>query len=286
MPCVIIGIDKWMRANRATVEGMLQAIAEGGDAVKSSEAALARASAVSQECYKENGADAAYWEKYYRGAQERDKTGQMVDLGGSAVDNLADMLLTFGLVPGSANLYAATYRVFGDIVSAQYPELVPNFPPVQQVLDTSYMQDLSRKSAPTPAAIAKATPRPSPSQPMRTVVSRKEWRIPFDTGKASFTPAARKQLDQLRSQLLVASGTVVEIHGHTDSQGNPQANMDLSEKRAFAVKSWLEKQAPVNFPKGRIRVFAHGQLNPVAPNSTPSGRALNRRVEVVLGTTG
>ena len=52
-----------------------------------------------------------------------------------------------------------------------------------------------------------------------------------------------------------------------------------------AVKQWLEKQSPVNFPKGRIRIFAHGQMNPVAPNSTPQGRALNRRVEVVLGTT-
>jgi len=62
--------------------------------------------------------------------------------------------------------------------------------------------------------------------------------------------------------------------------------MKLSEDRAFSVKRWLEKQAPVNFPKGRIRIFAHGQMNPVASNSTEAGRALNRRVEVVLGTTG
>ena len=56
--------------------------------------------------------------------------------------------------------------------------------------------------------------------------------------------------------------------------------------RSFAVKQWLEKQAPVNFPKGRVRVHAKGQEDPVAPNSTPQGRAQNRRVEVVLGTTG
>src|SRR5205823_3395741 len=146
-------------------EGMLQAVAEGGDAVKSNPAALSRAAAISQEVYKESGADAAYWEKYYKGAQEPDKTGVMVDLGGSSVNNVTDMLLTFGLVPGSANLFAATYRVFGDIVEAQYPELVPNYPSVQSVLDTSYLQDLAKRSAPTPAAIARATPQPSPSQP-------------------------------------------------------------------------------------------------------------------------
>ena len=59
--------------------------------------------------------------------------------------------------------------------------------------------------------------------------------------------------------------------------------MKLSEDRAFAVKSWLEKQSPTNFPEGRIKVFAHGQTEPVAPNATPEGRAKNRRVEIVLG---
>ena len=97
---------------------------------------------------------------------------------------------------------------------------------------------------------------------------------------------AQRELDQLLRDLLVASGTAVEVHGHTDSQGNPQANMKLSEERAFAVKQWLEQQSPVNFPAGRVRVFAHGQENPVAPNTTAEGRAQNRRVEIVLGTTG
>jgi outer membrane protein OmpA-like peptidoglycan-associated protein len=62
--------------------------------------------------------------------------------------------------------------------------------------------------------------------------------------------------------------------------------MALSEARAFAVKTWLEKSFPVNFPSGRVRVFSHGQTNPIAPNSSEAGRAQNRRVEVVIGTTG
>jgi outer membrane protein OmpA-like peptidoglycan-associated protein len=64
-----------------------------------------------------------------------------------------------------------------------------------------------------------------------------------------------------------------------------EANQQLSEERAFAVKNWLEQQSANNFPAGRVRVFAHGSTNPVAPNSTPEGRAQNRRVDIVLGTT-
>jgi outer membrane protein OmpA-like peptidoglycan-associated protein len=115
------------------------------------------------------------------------------------------------------------------------------------------------------------------------VVSRKNWNIQFATGMATFSGSAEDQLKQLLDDLVIASGTTVEIHGHTDNQGTPDANMKLSEDRAFAVKAWLEKASPANFPDGRIKVFAHGQMNPLTSNSTPEGNAKNRRVEIVLG---
>ena len=77
----------------------------------------------------------------------------------------------------------------------------------------------------------------------------------------------------------------MEIHGHTDAVGPADANQTLSEARSFAVKKYLESQSSVSFPEGRLRVFSHGQSNPVAPNSTPEGRAKNRRVEIVIGTS-
>ena len=282
MPNVIIGIDRWMRANRATVEGLIEALVDGGDQVKTSPSALRHAATVSAAVYNEKGADASYWEKYFTVVVEKDKQGLAVDLGGSSVNNLNDNLLLFGLVPGSANLFGATYKVFGDIVVAQYADLVPDYPALKDILDTSYIEALAKRTA--PRALAEA-PRYAPD-PVRQVVSRRAWQINFDPGRATFTPDARRQLDQLARDLLVAGGTVVEVHGHTDSTGTPQGNMGLSEERAFAVKRWLEESSPVNFPTGRVRVFSHGQLNPVAPNGTPEGRAQNRRVEIVLGTTG
>ena len=133
--------------------------------------------------------------------------------------------------------------------------------------------------------MANAKPVFVASKKIETPVSRKAWHINFDTGHASFSPGASKQLELLRRDLLVASGAAVEIHGYTDNVGDPNGNLKLSEERAFAVKSWLEKQAPVNFPKGRVRVFEHGSQNPVAPNSSQDGRAMNRRVEIVIGAT-
>ncbi len=286
MPNTIIGIDKWMRDNRGTVEGMLGAIFEGGDQVRSNPQAFQQGAEISAKVYDESGADADYWKKYFNVVTERDKQGLMVELGGSSVNNLADNLLLYGLVPGSANLFGATYTVFGDIVVAQYPDLVPSYPPVDEILDTSYVEALAKQNAPAQSAVAAAQPSFEPNAPVRDVVSRRSWQINFDSGRATFSSSTERELRQLLNDLLVAGGTAVEIHGHTDSAGNAQANMDLSEQRAFAVRTWLEQQSPVNFPEGRIRVFAHGQENPVAPNSTEAGRAKNRRVDVVLGTTG
>ncbi len=284
MPNVIIGIDKWMRANRETVEGMLQAICEGGDAVKSSPEALRRAAAVSNACYNESGTNAAYWEKYYKGVRQKDKQGLDVELGGSSANNLADNLLTFGLVTGSSNLFAATYTVFGNMVVQQYPDLVPSIDPVEQILDTSYLKGLAQKVGSTQVAVEKVKPVYVKSTGRKKVLSQKVWRIAFNSGQASFTAPSYKVLDELKSQLLVASGTTVEVQGHTDSQGNPSANMQLSEERAFAVKQWLQKQSSINFPDERVSVRAYGQSAPVAPNSTPQGRAKNRRVVIKMLT--
>jgi outer membrane protein OmpA-like peptidoglycan-associated protein len=199
------------------------------------------------------------------------------------VNNLADNLMLFGMAKGAANLFAATYTVFGDIVVKQYPDLVPSYYPVDQILDTSYIAAIaSRSGEMAPASV----PQFSSSNKVTNVVSRKAWNINFDSGRATFTAAAKADLDQMLKDLLVASAAAVEIHGHTDATGDANANMQLSEQRAFAVKQWLEQQSALNFPEGRVRVFAHGQQNPIAPNSTEEGRSKNRRVEIVIGTTG
>jgi outer membrane protein OmpA-like peptidoglycan-associated protein len=281
MPNVIIGNYKWMRENKEIVTGMLQAIFEAGDQIKGSDEALRRAAAISALVYNEQ--DAAYWYKYFTIQKVKDKQGIEVELGGSSVNNLADNLYTFGLAEGSTNLFAATYTVFGNIVKQQYPKLVPDIYPVEQVTDLSYLKEIAGTSGPVTKAdlpTFKADPTPvATTKP----ISRKAWDIQFASGKAEFTPRASETLEALLDDLVIAGGATVEIHGHTDNVGGVDKNMQLSEDRAFAVKRWLESKSPANFPAGRVRVFAHGSTQPLAPNSSSDGRARNRRVEIVLG---
>jgi OmpA-OmpF porin, OOP family len=277
MPCVVIGIDKWMKQNPQTVQNMLAAIAEGGELVKTSEAGLKKAAKISAEVYKEETPE--YWAKYFRPVYEKDKTGLDVELGGSSVNNLADSLLAFGLVPGSANLVAATYTVFGDVVKAQYPELVPNYPPANTVIDTSYLRALQKRTA--VPKIKPVTYKPA-AKPGRRI-STERVNINFNPNSANFTPQAQAVLERVARNLLVASGTTIEIHGHTDNQGNnPGKSMTLSKARSLAVKAWLERRAPVNFPQGRIQAQWHGESKPVDPRNNPQAWAKNRRVEIVL----
>ena len=286
MPCIVIGIDKWCKENKGTVQNMIAAIGEGSQQIQSNPAALKRSSAIAAQVFAEKGADAGYWEKYFKGTTERDATGEMVQLGGSSVNNLADSLLAFGQVPGSANLVATTYTVFGNLVKSQYPEFVPSFDPASSVIDGSYLKAVADKMTNRQKSlIAKAKPSfvaAKQNGATRKLVSRRQWNIQFNPGKATFTPAAKAELNQLGRDLLIAGGTTVEVHGHTDNSGDPRTSMPLSEARAFAVSNYLKKLSPVNFPAGRVQVFAHGESEPLVPNTSAANKAKNRRVEIVL----
>jgi OOP family OmpA-OmpF porin len=69
----------------------------------------------------------------------------------------------------------------------------------------------------------------------------------------------------------------VDLSGHTDWIGTDAYNQALSEKRANVVKEYLIRKG---VDAGRIRTYAYGESQPIAPNTTEEGRALNRRTEV------
>lgn len=278
MPNTIIGIKKWNRDNAETVAHFLAAVFEGGDQVKLSERALMKAAQISAQVYNEE--DAEYWAKYYKGVTEPDATGVRVQLGGSTVNNLEDNRVLFGL-KGGLNLFAATYKTFGDIVVQQYPDLVPSYPPVNEVLNTSYVQRAAEfVSSSGQADVAKF----EQGTQVKEKVSEKSWTINFRSGSAEFTPETTKTLDRLANDLAVAGGLAVELHGHTDSDGEDLMNELLSLKRARAVQEWLTSKDAQTFSKNRFQVYGHGEAEPVTTNDTASGKAQNRRVVIVMGT--
>jgi OOP family OmpA-OmpF porin len=282
MPNVVIGLRRWDRAHRTQVTGLLRAMTDGGQQVKHSAAARQRAAEISAVVYGEK--DAAYWSKYADVVHEHDRRGLAVELGGSAVNDLADNLLLFGLGSDhtglSHSIFAATYHVFGDIVVHYYPTLVPSYPAVDAVVDPSYLAQLAAASPVAPAEVPVYTAA-EPREADREVVGRKNWRINFASGSDRLLADAATTLDELYAQLVVTA-TIVEINGHTDADGDAEANRELSRRRALAVRDYLVKRSPVSFPETRFRVMGFGEDSPLAANDGAANKARNRRVEIVM----
>ena len=277
MPATIIGNKEWMAKNPEFVKNMLAASFEGADAIRRSDAALLQASGVVAKVAGEETPE--WWMKYYKGVVEKDRKGLDIRLGGSTVSNLSDNLYLFGL-NGNDNLYRRVYNVYGNIAHQYYPADMPELVSYDVVVNTSYLQAL----AATPGAVAHAkaeTPNFNASAPTAGTFAKRNWAIEFETGKASFKPEAGPVLEDLLNQLSV-SGLTIQISGHTDNVGSSAANLQLSKKRAEAVRDWLEANAASEFPDGRVRVRAYGDSQPVADNGSADGRARNRRVEVAL----
>lgn len=104
--------------------------------------------------------------------------------------------------------------------------------------------------------------------------------VTFATNKAELSKQSDAQLGEMAQALKAMPGMKVFIVGHTDNQGDYQANTALSQKRAEAVMQALSGR----FGTARERLEGRGVANlaPVASNDTEQGRAQNRRVELVV----
>ncbi len=101
--------------------------------------------------------------------------------------------------------------------------------------------------------------------------------VNFDTGKTTIKPDSAKILDDAAAALKLAANIKVEVAGHTDNVGTPEANQKLSEGRAQAVMAALVQRG---VPADRLVAKGYGQTVPIADNRTEEGRAKNRRVEL------
>ena len=118
---------------------------------------------------------------------------------------------------------------------------------------------------------------------VKTADNRLKLDIPADAGFASgrstLSPTLVRVLGQFATTLQQNQGTQVAIIGHTDSSGSDAINNPLSFERANATRDYLVSRG---VSAARIATDGRGSREPIADNSTPAGRAMNRRVEIYV----
>jgi outer membrane protein OmpA-like peptidoglycan-associated protein len=101
----------------------------------------------------------------------------------------------------------------------------------------------------------------------------------FASNQSALLPHARTQLGKVAVVLLKNGDRRLTIEGHTDSRGSASHNMDLSQRRADSVLSYLQQRG---YEASRMTARGLGEGRPVADNKSAEGRANNRRVEIVV----
>jgi OmpA-OmpF porin, OOP family len=114
-------------------------------------------------------------------------------------------------------------------------------------------------------------------------VTKDKWfefdRLNFETDSAVIRPESRDQMRNIAMILRAYPATRVKIGGYTDNSGNPDANKQLSQARAEAVRNALEG---LGVDPSRVQAEGYGDQHPVADNNTAEGRAKNRRVAILV----
>jgi outer membrane protein OmpA-like peptidoglycan-associated protein len=151
----------------------------------------------------------------------------------------------------------------------------------QSGADRSARQDADQKAAASDAKAKEANDaltKLAAKDEARGMVITLSGSVLFRSNDSTLLPAAQTRLDQV-ADALVAKGNDVVVEGYTDSKGSQSKNMDLSQRRADAVRGYLVSRG---FPSEKIQARGMGPDRPVADNMSAEGRANNRRVEIVI----
>lgn len=117
--------------------------------------------------------------------------------------------------------------------------------------------------------------RKTPEQVLQEVYNN----LQFEVGKEVIKPTSFASLNILSQTLKDAPQWTLKLSGHTDNTGSAAFNLNLSKKRAEAVKNYLVAQG---IDPKRITTEGLGSTKPIASNDTPQGREANRRVEFLV----
>jgi OmpA-OmpF porin, OOP family len=281
MPHILFGNEDWLNQHRNYVKTVLRCVARSNERIKTDESYLRdRVAALNALTFNMEGKGPAFWNKYFHGVVE-----DGVPLGGSRVNNIAEVRHLFGLSNNQSpdrSIFGITYTDHGKRLQKLLPDRLPTITPVQQVVDLTFIKEITDEQSAAPVYQAKF----EGPQSSGTVV-KANYQISFDSGSAKLKPSELQTMQEIRSLLIRASDTKVSLEGHTDNVGDAGTNLRLSQERAKSVWQWLKDSDPsgININEKRLEgIEGYGPYRPLPNNQNRDDKekAANRRVVIVL----
>lgn len=273
MATTLVGVKEWALLHDKEVISILKQTYTACNQIKQHDEWAVSASEAIQKTY--NFETAKYWYDMFKG-QKGTKDGLDYNVGGTRVFNYADAMQYYGITDGN-NRYKAVYEQ----VSAYLTDLNPcgfnesNPDGVVAYDDAVNLYFLKSVTDVDAGKIEKISYAGDKTQ----VLANGQWNINFETGSTAISGSTR-DLETIYNLLVQAEETKLKVVGHTDNVGNPSSNVTLSKGRANSVVTYLTGRG---ISQDRFQlVDGRGDASPIADNSTSSGKAKNRRVEITL----
>ncbi len=202
-------------------------------------------------------------------------------------------LILFALLPGCTN-WEEKYKLLEvenenlkgllDVAGAEKGQLADRISQDQMTIEELQRQIEERARTPADATGFGAGYDVAFDPSKGTITVTLPNAILFDSGKATLKKATSTELDHIHSVLRDKySSKQIDVVGHTDTDPIKKSkwkdNWELSAQRALSVLRYLVKRG---IPEDKIQAVACGQSQPIASNSTASGKSKNRRVEIVV----
>jgi len=281
MPHILFGDEDWLNQHRDYIKTLLRCVARSNERIKTDDAYLRdRVAALNSLVFNMEGKGPNFWFTYFKGQVE-----DGVPLGGSRVNNIAEVRHLFGLDSNQGlerSIFGVSYSDHGKRLQKLLPERLPQITPVSQVVDLSFIKEITDESSVAPVY----QPKFEGGTSTGTVV-KANYQINFDTGSARIKPSELQTLQEIRSLLIRATDTKVTVEGHTDNVGDDATNLRLSNERARSVWQWLKDSDPsgININDKRKKgIEGYGSYKPLPNNENrnEAERAANRRVVIIL----
>jgi outer membrane protein OmpA-like peptidoglycan-associated protein len=273
MATTLVIVKEWAVQHDKEVINLLKQTYVASNQIKQYDEWARKASECVAKTY--NAETPEYWYNMFKG-QRGTKAGLDYEIGGTRVFNYADAMQYNGISDGN-NRYKSVYdqvsSYLTDLNPMDFNEMCPDgVVPYDDAVNLYFLKSINIGDAGKIEKISYAETKTK-------VLASGQWNINFATGSSTIQ-GSEKDLETIYNLLVQAEEAKLKIVGHTDNVGNPDSNLVLSRGRANSVVEYLTSRG---ISKERFQlVDGKGDSQPIGDNSTASGKAKNRRVEITL----